>query len=157
MAQLSLSQEKLESIFKKVDIVFLNQEEASYLTKIPVENETEIFAKLDQMCPGIAVMTKGSEGVVASDGKYMYAALPRSERKVVDTLGAGDSFASGFLVDYIKNNGDIEKGIQFGLANSEANLSAVGAQTGLLDKNSKFERVNVVKQLCSEGNVCITK
>ena len=85
-------------------------------------------------------MTKGGEGVVVSDGKYLYSALPNPDRKIVDTTGAGDSFAAGFLSDYIRYNGDIEKAIQLGLANSEANLSEIGAKTGLLEKNSKFKQ-----------------
>ena len=64
----------------------------------------------------------------------------------MDTTGAGDSFAAGFLSDFIKNKGDIEKSIQMGLANSEANLSEIGAKTGLLEKNSQFERAKVLKQ-----------
>ena len=156
-AQLSLPIEDLTRILKKVNILILNQEEASYLTKISFHDEVEIFKKIDEMCPGVAVMTKGGEGVIVSDGKYMYMAKPNPERKIVDTTGAGDSFSAGFMSDYIRYNGDIEKGIQLGLANSEACLSEVGAKNGLLDKNSKFERVQVVKQLCSENNLCITK
>ena len=41
--QLSLPEEKLKNIFKKVDILFLNQEEASFLTKIPFEEEAKYF------------------------------------------------------------------------------------------------------------------
>jgi ribokinase len=155
--QLSLPPEELKNILQKVDILFLNQEEASFLTKISFHDELEIFKKIDEMCPGIAVMTKGGEGVVASDGKYLYFAQPNPNRKIIDTTGAGDSFASGFLSDFIRYNSDIEKAIQLGLANSETNLAEVGAKTGLLDKNSKFIRVPVVKQLCSENNLCITK
>ena len=155
--QLSLPEEVLKNILQKTDILFLNQEEAAFLTKISFENEIEIFKKIDELCHGIVVMTKGGEGVVVSDGKYLYSALPNPNRKIVDTTGAGDSFASGFLCDFIRFNGDIEKAIQFGMANSEANLSQVGAKTGLLEKNAKIERVPVVKQLCSENNLCITK
>ena len=68
-------------------------------------------------------MTKGGEGVVVSDGEYLYSALPNPERKIVDTTGAGDSFASGFLSGYIRFNKDIVKSIQLGLANSEGNLA----------------------------------
>jgi len=143
--QLSLPIDQLERIFSKIDVLFLNQEEASFLTKIPFEDENEIFKKIDEICPGVAVMTKGGEGVVVSDGKYLYSARPDPNRKIVDTTGAGDSFASGFLSDYIRSNGDIEKAIQLGIANSAANLSEIGAKTGLLDKNSKFERVQVAK------------
>lgn len=155
--QLSLPEDQLKNILQKVDILFLNQEEASVLTKIPFLEETEIFKKIDEICPGIAVMTKGGEGVVASDGKYLYSAKPDPNRKVVDTTGAGDSFASGFLSDYIRYNGDIEKAIQLGLANSAANLAEVGAKTGLLEKNTQFERVPVVKEECGKNNLCTTK
>ncbi len=143
--QLQMPADKLKNILQKVDILFLNQEEASLLTKIDFENENEIFKKLDEMCPGIAVMTKGGEGVVASDGNYFYSAKPDQSRKVVDTTGAGDSFASGFLAEYMRTNGNIESAIQFGLANSAANLSEIGAKTGLLEKNSQFTRVPVLK------------
>lgn len=156
-SQLSFPLEKLEAIFKKIDILFLNQEEASFLTKISFHNESEIFKKIDQMCPGVAVMTKGVEGVVVSDGQYIYSAKPHQELKVVDATGAGDAFASGFLSDYVRNNGDIERAIQLGIANAEGCLSEVGAKNGLLDKNSQFERVKVSKEMCSENNLCIIK
>lgn len=155
--QLSLPLEDLARILKKVDILILNQEEASFLTKISFQDESEIFKKIDEICPGVAVMTKGGEGVIASDGQYLYSALPDPNRKIVDTTGAGDSFAAGFLSDYIRNNGDIEKAIQLGLANSAACLSEVGAKNGLLVQNSKFERVEVIKQLCSENGLCQQK
>jgi ribokinase len=154
--QLSLPENQLKNILKKVDILFLNQEEASFLTKIPFEQESEIFKKIDEICPGIAVMTKGGEGVTVSDGKYLYSAKPNPDRKIIDTTGAGDSFASGFLSDYIRNNGNIEKAIQLGLANSEGNLSEIGAKTGLLDKNSEFKKVQVLKEECGNNN-CVIK
>jgi len=155
--QLSLAEEKLKNIFKKVDILFVNQEEASFLTKIPFEEEQNIFKKIDEICPGIAVMTKGGQGVTVSDGKYLYSALPDRERKIVDTTGAGDSFAAGFLTAYIRFNKDIVKAIQLGLANSAANLSEIGAHSGLLDKKSDFKRVEVSQQECGKNNLCITK
>lgn len=155
--QLSLPAEKLKSIFQKVDILFLNQEEASLLTKVPFNDEQNIFKKTDEICSGVTVMTKGGEGVIASDGKYLYSASTNPDRKIVDTTGAGDSFAAGFLSDYIKYNGDIEKSIQLGIANSEANLSAIGAKAGLLEKDMQFNRVKVIKEECGKNNLCITK
>ena len=79
-----------------------------FLTKIPFEHEKEIFQKIDELCPGIAVMTKGGEGVVVSDGKILYSAKPHESRTVVDTTGAGDSFGSGFVSEFMRS-GDIEK------------------------------------------------
>ena len=145
LQQLSLPQDKLKKIFKKINVLFLNQEEASFLTKIPFQKEKVIFKKIDEMCPGVAVMTKGGEGAVVSDGKYLYSAKPNSDRNVIDTTGAGDSFASGFISDFIRYNGDIEKAIQLGMANSQGCLSQVGTKNGLLKKGQKFERVKVSK------------
>lgn len=155
--QLAMPEGQLRKALRKVDILFLNQEEASYLTEVPFKQEAEIFKKIDEMCPGVAVMTKGAEGVTVSDGKYLYFASPNPNREVIDTTGAGDSFASGFLADFIRYNGDIGKAIQMGMANSEANLAEVGAKTGLLDKKSDFKPVAVLRQLCTENNLCVNK
>ncbi len=143
IAQLSLP--NFTDIAKKIDVLILNQEEASFLTKIPLENEQEIFKKIDDMCPGIVVMTKGGEGVTVSDNRHMYHAVPPVDRNIVDTTGAGDSFASGFLSEFMRSN-DIEKSIQLGMANSVGCLSEVGAKNGLLKKGQEFEKVEVKKE-----------
>lgn len=144
MAQLSLG--NFSEILKKIDVLLLNQEEASFLTKTPFQQEKEIFKKLDEMCPGIAVMTKGAEGVVVSDGETIYSAQPSPTRVVADTIGAGDSFGSGFVSEYMRT-ADIEKAIQLGMANSQGCLSEVGAKNGLLKKGEVFEKVKVGKEI----------
>lgn len=142
--QLSLPKKTLKEILSKIDILILNQEEAGLLTKTPYKKEKQIFEKLDKLCPGIAIMTKGKEGVVVSDGEFIYSAkILKSE--VVDTVGAGDSFASGFVSAYIKENGNIEKAIQLGIANSSACLSKTGAKNGLLSSIQEYEKVKVEK------------
>ena len=148
MQQLSLPADQLKRIFSKVDVLILNQEEASFLTKIPFKEEPGICKKIEEICRGVTVMTRGAEGVVVSDGKFLYSAQPNKDIKIVDTTGAGDSFASGFLSDYIRHDGDIEKAIQLGIANSEANLSEAGAKTGLLGKDAEFIGVKVSKTEC---------
>ena len=144
MAQLSLP--NFPEIAKKIDILILNQEEASFLSKIPLTQEEEIFKKIDELCPGIAVMTKGGEGVVVSDGKQVFKAKPIADREVVDTTGAGDAFGSGFVAGFIQSKGDIEKAIQLGMANSEGCISQIGAKNGLLKKGQEFKEVEVKKE-----------
>ena len=151
--QLSLSKKTLKRIFKKVDILILNQEEASLLTKIPYQKEKEIFKEIDNMCSGIAVMTKGSEGVVVSARNNLYRAKPL-KLKVVNQTGAGDSFASGFVSGFIKSKGNIKFAIQLGTANAVSCLQKWGAKQGLLKKNEKFRKVEVLKERCSETNFC---
>ena len=144
LAQLSLT--RFKEITKRIDVLILNQEEASFLTKIPYEQEHEIFQKIDAMCPGVVVMTKGGSGVTVSDNTYLYSAVPPVDRNIVDTTGAGDAFGSGFVSEFMKT-GSIESAIQLGMANSVGCLSQIGAKQGLLKKGEGFEKAEVIKEV----------
>lgn len=141
-AMLVLPPAKIKEILKKVDVLILNQEEASVLTKTPYAKEKQVFKKLDDLCPGIAIMTKGEMGATVSDGKDIYSA-PALKTRVVDKTGAGDSFSSGFVSGYMQSNGDIVSALQLGIANSAACLKGLGAKGGLLKKGQKFDKVHV--------------
>ena len=143
IAQLSLP--NFAEIANKIDVLILNQEEASFLTKISYEQEKEIFAKIDAMHPGITVMTRGGDGVVVSDGKHIYTAIPPVDRNIVDTTGAGDAFGSGFISEFMQS-ANIEKAMQLGMGNSVGCLSKIGAKNGLLKKREKFQVVEVKKE-----------
>lgn len=153
LSQLSLPSKKLGPILKKIDILILNQEEASFLTKIPFQKEKEIFKKIDILCPGIVIMTKGEKGAVVADGKNMYSAKS-PKIKVADRTGAGDSFASGFISEFILSDGNIEKAVQLAIANSSSCLKGLGAKNGLLKRGESFERVRVEKNNCCTNNIC---
>ena len=130
-SQLSLSQNTLKRILKKVDVLFLNREEASLLTKLPFNKQDQVFKKLDQMTLGIALIG-ASKGIKASDNKKIYQ-FKSSKVKVVDKTGAGDAFGSGFITGLIRKN-DIEYAIKLGMANSASCIQKWGAKQGLLKK-----------------------
>lgn len=155
-SQLCLKKELLGKILKKLDILVLNQEEASILTNIPYSQENLIFKKIDEMCDGIAIMTKGEEGVSVSDGENIYKAKSPN-LKVIDKTGAGDAFSSGFVSAYIKSKGDIEYSIQFGMANAKSCIEKWGAKAGLISYKSQFKKVKVIKEHCLENNLCQVK
>jgi ribokinase len=149
-SQLFLPKKELEGIIKKVDILILNQEEASILTGIDYKKEKEIFKKIDDICPGIAIMTKGPEGVVVSDGKHLYSA-PGKKENIIDNTGAGDAFGSGFVSGYIKK-GNIEYAIKLAMANSVSCLTELGAKGGLLKKGQNFKKIKTIKEACLGHN-----
>ena len=153
--QLKLPPKTLKRILNKIDILILNQEEASLITKIPFNNEQEIFKKLDALTKGICIMTKGPEGAVVSDGKYLYRANSL-KAKLVDSTGAGDSFGSGFVSGFIKT-GKIVYAIQLAMANSVSNIKEFGAKEGLLLASQGFKKVKVTKTSCGLSNICIKK
>jgi ribokinase len=155
-SQLYLKKNTLKKTLKNLDVLILNQEEASILTGIPYNQENKIFRKIDEMCDGIAIMTKGDNGVSVSDGKFIYKAEPLVV-DVVDKTGAGDAFSSGFVSGFIGSYGDIEYAIQKGTANSAFCISKWGAKTGLLSKSDKFKKTKVEREHCSLNNLCNTK
>jgi len=145
-SQLSFPPATLKRILAKVDVLILNQEEASLLTKIPFQKEASIFRKIDSLVKDIVVMTKGKEGAVASDGRYLYH-TPGVKVGITDRTGAGDSFGAGLVAGLMQKK-SIEAALQLASANAAFCLRKRGAKSGLLKKGQKYPKVKVVRQKC---------
>ncbi len=127
---LALGLEALRPYLKNFSIFMVNQEEASRLTGISYDDEQKLFAFMDDLIGGVFVMTKGTQGVVVSDGQHIYrASVPDSP--VVERTGAGDAFNSAFVAEYIRS-GDIAKAIQLGTANASSVVAQYGPKAGIL-------------------------
>jgi len=141
----------IKDVIKKVDVLILNQEEASILTGIEYNKEKEIFSRIDEICPGIVIMTKGPEGGVVSDGNYLYK-VEAPEVKVTDRTGGGDAAGSGFVSGFLQSKGDIEYAIQLAMANAVSCLQKWGAKDGLMKRGQKFKKIEVKKEKCQGYN-----
>lgn len=84
-------------VTKYVDVLFANQQEIQGLTKMPPEKGC---ALLTDLCETSVVML-GSEGCIVGRGEEQ-TRFPAFKVPVIDTTGAGDLFASGFLHGYLK-------------------------------------------------------
>ena len=80
-----------------VDILFANQEEIMSLYQ--VQTFDEALAAVSGKC-SIAALTRNDEGCVIVTGNEVLAAAAETVNEVVDTTGAGDAFAAGFLAGY---------------------------------------------------------
>ncbi|MES2729856.1 MAG: adenosine kinase [Pseudomonadota bacterium] len=80
-----------------VDVLFANAQEALHLTQTDTLNDA--IAAIRQMCPLVAI-TCGADGskIVLPDQLIGIAAVPPAH--VLDTTGAGDAYAGGFLYGY---------------------------------------------------------
>jgi sugar/nucleoside kinase (ribokinase family) len=89
-----------------VDILFANESEALTLTQ--AADLPTALAALRKLAPTIAV-TRGAAGavIVAGDATAEIAARPAEP---VDTTGAGDLFAAGFLAGWLDNRGAAQAG-----------------------------------------------
>src|ERR1700712_109700 len=80
-----------------VDIVFANREET--LSLYETRDFEEALVRIAADCK-IAAVTMSEEGAVILRGKERYQVEAIKLRELVDTTGAGDLFASGFLYGY---------------------------------------------------------
>lgn len=123
--------EKLLEILPEIEILFINRDEAKMLWGIDFQDES--LWKSLQPLPGarVTVITDGARGGKVSDNGKVYFYQGEKVKKVVDTTGAGDAFASGMVagVLYGKN---YEQAVNWGIKNATAVLKHVGAKKGLL-------------------------
>lgn len=80
----------------KIDVLFANQEEAFTLTGLPPKEASEYLANF---CD-ISVVTIGENGCYTNQGPSQWR-CPALNVEVVDTIGAGDLFISGFLHGFL--------------------------------------------------------
>ncbi len=87
-----------EIIEKYIDIIFANEEEAIAYTgnKEPLDALHQLAAVTQ-----IAVVKTGEKGSLVQKDKNIYQ-IGATKVKSIDTTGAGDLYASGFLYGYIK-------------------------------------------------------
>jgi sugar/nucleoside kinase (ribokinase family) len=91
-----------------VDIVFVNQNEAFALTELPPEDAALLISTY---CP-IAIILVGEKGSYLSS-KDTHLHIPAQNVDVLDTTGAGDLYAAGFLHGYLQRR-SLEKCAEWG-------------------------------------------
>jgi fructokinase len=83
---------------------------------------------VEQYGLGLAVITLGPGGGVAIEPGGDIARVPGFPTKVVDTVGAGDTFMAGFLDGYVKLQLGLEASLERGTAAASIVCSRRGAQ-----------------------------
>lgn len=113
----------LQSIVERyVDIVFANEEEARSFTGLPAE---ESALKIAEICR-TAVVKTGPRGSIVATGKELLH-IPPVDAKRVDTTGAGDLYASGFLYG-LANGLPLEKSAMAGTILAACVIEKIGAK-----------------------------
>jgi len=108
---------------KYVDIVFANEEEARAFTLL--NDPMEALEKISNSCE-IAVVKVGKNGsLVKKDGEVYTINI--NPVKSIDTTGAGDLYASGFLYGYIKDMSMTDCGFMGSLLSSKV-IQVIGAK-----------------------------
>ena len=118
----------LAKVLKATDLLVLNKEEAGLI--VGNSSIKEMLHKLSMLGPATVVITDGPKGIYSFDGKDYYHAAAHNIR-VVESTGAGDAFASTFLVSMIRT-GSIVESLKWGMTNAESVIQHLGAKEKLL-------------------------
>jgi len=166
-SQLSKGAKYLKESLKNIDTFILNYSEAkTFMWSLVSSNkcykecmcpeEKEVTAKTTflrtnfyfsipnflkevlSMGPKIVVVTDGKNGVYVATKNQMFF-HPSLKIKVVDTVGAGDSFGSCFVACLAKGL-KIEDALRYGIVNSASVIENMGAKPGLLRFNELEKR-----------------
>lgn len=123
--------EKLLPLLTQVEILFLNRDEARALWGIDYRDES--LWRSSQSLPGahVTILTDGARGGKAMINNQVEFFEGVKVKKVVDTTGAGDAFASGMVAGVMYGK-SYEQAIEWGIKNATAVLHHVGAKKGLL-------------------------
>jgi ribokinase len=107
-----------------VDVVILNEEEAHFLSgkNNPVEAAAELLKKTP-----LVVIKRGGNGALAQARGSGVVQIPAVETEVLDTTGAGDAFAAGFILAWA-NDGDLIDALKSGAALAAKCVSTLGAR-----------------------------
>jgi sugar/nucleoside kinase (ribokinase family) len=108
-----------------IDLLFANENEIAELAGTP-DREAAIAAIQDKV--KLIVVTCGSEGALAvENGRRASVPIARIGSGVVDTTGAGDLFAAGFLVGQAQGRG-LEDSLRIGSIAAAEVISHFGAR-----------------------------
>jgi bifunctional ADP-heptose synthase (sugar kinase/adenylyltransferase) len=128
----------LSNFLIRSDVLILNLEEAQTLTSREDASAMEIAPILSYRDDQIIIITDGSRGATCFTKGYFYHITPSPTVKVVETTGAGDSFASGFVAGLLRKY-SIEDALKLGMVEAESTIAHKGSKTGLLTKEESFK------------------
>ena len=92
--------------------------------------------------PKLAVASRGADGCILYDGQEYYVQKAVPIKEVVDTMGAGDSLITSFMVaytDYLKKGIMGETAIRESLAAAAEFASKVCGMNGAFGYGKKYE------------------
>jgi sugar/nucleoside kinase (ribokinase family) len=96
-----VSDTEMHQWFSLMNVLLLNEEESIYLTG-SVDMERALDYLLDYS--EVVVIKRGSLGAIAKTRGFDSISVSAVPASVVDTTGAGDSFAAGFIATYAKTH-----------------------------------------------------
>ena len=124
-----------EEVLSNIDYIFPNEEEARQLTgKTDLDEMADVFLKY-----GIknVLIKLGKDGCFVKN-KNIRKVFPSLAVEVIDTTGAGDNFAAGFITGLIEDK-DLGECVMLASATAGIAIQYMGANTGVKSREQVEE------------------
>ena len=141
---------ELNNVIKKSDLMVINNEEAVQLTSI--KDLDQAAQTLIKKGPRYVIIKKGNQGATAYSRKKTFSIKALKQDRVVDTTGAGDSFAGG-LAGHLSNVQEIrfdsiKEALYFATAAASICIESFGTKAlQSATKEEFFNRVDIIKKI----------
>jgi 2-dehydro-3-deoxygluconokinase len=119
------ARETMLKIASYADIIFPGLDEAEFI--LGTSDIDEICAKFHELGAKIVVIKLGENGCLISDNNIKIKVSGYKPHRIVDTVGAGDGFAAGFIAGQLQNKSLAECG-EF--------ANAIGAMALMVESDS---------------------
>lgn len=117
-----------------IDLFGCNEFEAAVIIGEEAVPDLSTARKLEELGYRNFIITFGSRGVLVHIDGETWIEPPYTPSQVIDTIGAGDAFASGFLMGFL-NHENVKKCIHYGLACAKETLLTRQTVSSLLSRD----------------------
>jgi 2-dehydro-3-deoxygluconokinase len=135
-----------EVLAEGVDYLFVGAGDAASVFGISGDNRKTAAWFKESFNPAVVVLTLGSEGAMAYDGRDYYFS-PVQPSDTVDPIGSGDAFDAGFISSLLKGN-DLQKSLGIGNAIASLKRTMTGDEPIV-----SYEEVLETSKRFSEGSL----
>lgn len=118
---------------KLINLFACNEFEAAAILGHEVSPDLESAEEFQKLGFQNFIITFGSRGVMVRVGHETWNEPPYTPYKIVDTIGAGDAFASGFLAGFLNQEG-VKRCIHYGLTSAKETLLTRQTCSSLLSR-----------------------
>lgn len=142
---LDIHGEILIKILERFEIFFLkiNENEFKRTFKIDLINKNSLFEVFKNYKVFLPVITLGEKGAIFLLNENVYKINSDFKVKIVNTVGAGDSFMGGFVYG-IDEGMNIFDSLKYGISSSISNLSFYeGGRVNKEDLEEIFKKINI--------------
>lgn len=138
-ARLGETLEDIKEALSYVDYFFPNYEEACMMTgETELEKIADIF--LDCGIKNVVIKTGKQGCYIKSQNKEILEVPAMKGIRAIDTIGAGDNFASGFITAVLEGK-NLRECAEFANVTASISVQSIGATTGVQNRKQVEERL----------------